>query len=58
MNQCPNCGEQLVGDGYRVPVNCMNADIDDWWDAAPDEGPFYCDSDEGPADETIQQGND
>ena len=44
MNQCPNCGEQLSGDGYQTPVHCMNADIDDWWYAAPDEGPFYCDA--------------
>lgn len=42
MNQCPNCGEGLFGDGYRRPVRCMDADVDVWWDAAPDEGPFYC----------------
>lgn len=41
MNQCPDCGEQMNGDGYNLPVRCPNT-LEDWWSAAPDEGPFYC----------------
>jgi uncharacterized protein (DUF983 family) len=39
---CPNCGENMLGDGYRVPLHCPNADEDDWFHAEPDIEPIYC----------------
>jgi hypothetical protein len=39
---CPNCGENMIGDGYRVPLHCPNADEDDWFHAEPDIAPIHC----------------
>ena len=41
-DQCPNCGENLSGDGYTIPYHCINAWEVDWWYAEPDSGPWYC----------------
>lgn len=46
MNQCPNCGENLSGDGYTLPIHCINRNETDWWYEAPDSGPYYCDFEE------------
>lgn len=42
---CPNCGEDLEGDGFYFVIKCPNvkdedAELAEY--AAPDEGPFYC----------------
>lgn len=42
--QCPNCGEWMVGDGYTVTYHCPNAEVPQ--DAAPDDRPILCDLDE------------
>lgn len=39
--QCPYCGEWLVGDGYTVVRHCPNADVPQ--DAAPDDKTILCD---------------
>lgn len=39
---CPDCGENLHGDGYTTVIRCPNADPDASDFCAPDEGPFYC----------------
>lgn len=41
---CPNCGEQLIGDGYTKVQHCPNADKDELDYMAPDEGPVFCNS--------------
>ena len=45
---CPNCGENLIGDGYSNgdPVRCPNALEEDWWYSEPDSGPWLCSIDE------------
>jgi hypothetical protein len=32
----------MIGDGYRVPLHCPNADEDDWFHAEPDIAPIHC----------------
>jgi hypothetical protein len=39
---CPNCGGDLIGDGYTSVIHCEYADDDEYAYAAPDEGPFLC----------------
>jgi hypothetical protein len=39
---CKNCGEDLSGDGYKIPFHCMNLSEEDWWYEPPDSGPYYC----------------
>lgn len=39
-NNCPKCGEQLVGDGYTSVYHCPNAELD--FDYEPDAAPIYC----------------
>lgn len=43
-DQCPRCGEWLIGDGYTVVRHCPNADVP--LDAAPDDRLIVCDLDE------------
>lgn len=53
MDQCENCGENMVGDGYLVIYHCPDAEesrlSDDQYDllkyGAPDEGIVYCEVD-------------
>ena len=37
---CGNCGSDMIGDGYTVPVHCEFAEVPA--DAEPDSGPYYC----------------
>jgi hypothetical protein len=39
---CPNCGEKLIGDGYRWPRHCPNAPEEAWWYAEPDMQAILC----------------
>lgn len=39
---CPNCGETLIGDGYRSPMHCPNAREEAWWCAEPDMQAILC----------------
>lgn len=32
----------MSGDGYSIPLHCINAYEDDWWYEPPDSGPYYC----------------
>jgi hypothetical protein len=41
---CKNCGEDMSGDGYKMPFHCINASEEDWWYSPPDSGPYYCDN--------------
>ncbi len=43
MNTCPNCGGELIGDGYNSVVHCENAEEDAYWYVEPDADPIYCD---------------
>ena len=40
-DQCPNCGEWLVGDGYTIVRHCPNVGLP--MDATPDGRAIYCD---------------
>jgi uncharacterized protein (DUF983 family) len=42
MSQCPECGGELLGDGYTTVIHCENIEEEVYYYAAPDEGPFYC----------------
>lgn len=41
---CKHCGEDMHGDGFKLPLHCINASEEAWWYSAPDSGPYYCDS--------------
>ena len=43
-NVCPNCGGDLIGDGYTSVTHCEN--IDPPLDAEPDSDVLYCDTEE------------
>ena len=43
---CPNCGENMIGDGYTLPYHCPNAYEEEWWYEPPDSGPWFCSIDE------------
>ena len=43
---CPNCGENLSGDGYTIPYHCINASEERWWYSEPDSGPWFCEEHE------------
>lgn len=43
---CKICGEDMVGDGYTLPLHCINRSERDWWYEAPDSGPYYCEGEE------------
>lgn len=40
MEQCEDCGEYLIGDGYTSAISCPNADVDG---LTPDGDVVYCD---------------
>ena len=42
MDVCPNCGGELSGDGYKMPIHCLEVSEEDWWYEPPDSGPYYC----------------
>ncbi len=37
---CPNCGSDLLGDGYHTVFHCENAE--DWESHEPDAAPVLC----------------
>lgn len=39
---CPNCGGNMVGDGYTIVRSCENVDLSDFMDVEPDAEPIYC----------------
>lgn len=39
--KCPNCGGQMIGDGYTSTLHCENI-IEPPWDLEPDAEPVYC----------------
>lgn len=39
---CPNCGGDMVGDGYTVVYQCENADELDTSFVEPDANPVLC----------------
>lgn len=43
---CPKCGGDLVGDGYTSVIHCEDAEEEDYWHNAPDDGPVYCNFEE------------
>lgn len=38
---CPNCGWDLIGDGFTSVLQCENT-TEDTWDISPDDSPVYC----------------
>jgi len=38
---CPNCGGELIGDGFTTCIHCENVDAP--LDREPDADPVYCD---------------
>lgn len=40
MEQCPNCGGEIFGDGYTTVQYCENADPPNWLE--PDTNPVLC----------------
>ena len=53
-NVCPNCGGDLIGDGYTSVVHCEYANEESYENCEPDAGPIYCTYD--PYDEAGHQG--
>ncbi|MCP4256845.1 MAG: hypothetical protein GY774_04860 [Planctomycetes bacterium] len=43
MSACPNCGGELIGDGYNSVIHCENVKEDAYWFVEPDADPVYCD---------------
>ena len=41
-DQCPNCHDDLEGDGYYSRIHCPNVDQNDYAFEAPDAEPVYC----------------
>lgn len=39
--QCPNCGENLEGDGYNYVIHCPYTE-EDYYCLEPDAAPVYC----------------
>jgi hypothetical protein len=39
---CPNCGETIIGDGYRWPLHCPNAMFEVMLSSEPDCAPIFC----------------
>ena len=39
---CPNCGERMIGDGYRIVLHCPNARMEDFEHSEPDAQPVLC----------------
>ncbi len=42
MENCPNCGGDLIGDGYTQVLHCENVDDDIIWSIEPDAFPIFC----------------
>ena len=42
INLCPNCAEELIGDGVTEVMHCPFAEEDDYLDHEPDAKPVYC----------------
>lgn len=36
----------MHGDGYTLPMHCINALESSWWYSPPDSGPYYCEESE------------
>lgn len=41
-NNCPDCGENLIGDGYSSHIHCPNVEFDDHDCYEADANPVYC----------------
>lgn len=41
-NQCPDCGGEIIGDGYSSVMHCENADETSYEYHEPDASPVYC----------------
>lgn len=50
MPICPNCGEQLIGDGYSTVYHCPHADENTYEYHEPDANPVYCSEENQPND--------
>ena len=46
LTTCPNCGGDLLGDGYHTVIHCENADYDRVESFEPDANPIYCEEKE------------
>ena len=44
---CKSCGDDMSGDGYKIPYHCIRVSEKDWWYQPPDSGPYFCDEDLG-----------
>lgn len=44
---CKSCGDDMSGDGYKIPFHCIRVSEEEWWYTPPDSGPYYCDEDLG-----------
>jgi hypothetical protein len=44
--RCKTCGDDMSGDGYKIPLHCINVSEEVWWCEAPDSGPYFCDEGE------------
>lgn len=40
--QCPNCGDEMLGDGYTSVLKCPQTTDADVEYAEADSGPWYC----------------
>lgn len=41
---CPNCGERMEGDGYKIVLHSPNTEV---LDVEPDANPVYCTTERG-----------
>lgn len=32
----------MSGDGYTIPIHCIDRSEEDWWYEPPDSGPYFC----------------
>ena len=42
IDTCPNCGGNMVGDGWTTVRRCENVDLELVEDMEPDAGPVFC----------------
>jgi uncharacterized protein (DUF983 family) len=42
LDVCPNCGRELLGDGYTEIKHCEFAKEEDYFDHEHDANPVYC----------------
>ena len=45
-NQCPNCGGDIIGDGYTYVAHCENAEEEDYEFCEADAGTVLCRSED------------